>query len=181
MHRYYTLEEYEQLVEDDRYCSELSRGRLVREPRPGALHSHLALELAVLMREHVRQHDAGMVVVEGGFRLSTDPPIVRGPDIAFISKVRLPATMPTSWWPLAPDLAVEIVSPARRLSALQEKIFQYFDAGARGVWVIDTRTRSVTNYASLSDIAIVRAPGLLSGGDILPGFALSLDSFLPGT
>lgn len=179
MPRVYTLAEYQQLVEDDRYCSELSHGLLVREPRPGALHAHVTLKLAMLMIEHVRAPDLGDVVIEGGFRLSVDPPIVRGPDVAFISKARLPAVVPESWWPFAPDLAIEVVSPGRRLSTLQEKILQYFDAGTRAVWVIELRTKTVTNYASLSDISIIRAPAVLHGGNILPGFDLSLDSLLP--
>ena len=178
-YRSYTLEEYEHLEEGDDVRSELSRGRLVREPRPGALHSHIVMELAVLLRDFTRAHDLGMVVVEGGFRLSADPPTVRGPDIAFIAKERLPAFPPAGWWPFAPDLAVEIISPAGRLSDLHEKIFEYFEAGTRAVWVVDTRNRSVTVYNSLTDIAIVRAPAVLTGGMVLPGLKLSLDAFLP--
>lgn len=178
-HRSYTLEEYERLEEPDEFRSELSRGRLVREPRPGALHSHIVMELGVLLREFVRALSLGTIVVEGGFRLSEDPPIVRGPDIGFIAQERLPTSVPASWWPLAPDLAIEIVSPAGTLSKLQLKIFEYFDAGTRAVWVVDVRTRSVTVYNSLTDIAIVRAPALLTGGALMPGLELSLDSFLP--
>jgi Uma2 family endonuclease len=178
-HHSYTLEQYEQLVEPDEYRSELSRGQLVREPRAGGLHSDIVMELAVLLRDFVKKHDLGKIVVEGGFRLSVEPPTVRGPDIAFIAKERIPEMVPESWWPFAPDLAVEIVSPAGRVSALHEKIFEYFETGTRGVWVVDARTRSVTVYNSLSDITIIRAPALLPGGAIMPGLELSLDAFLP--
>lgn len=178
-HHSYTLEEYEQLVEPDEFRSELSRGRLVREPRAGGLHSHIVMELAVLLRNFTQRHDLGMIVVEGGFRLSVDPPTVRGPDIGFVAKERLPASIPDSWWPFAPDLAIEIVSPAGRVSALHEKIFEYFETGTRAVWVVDVRTRSVTVYNSLDDITIIREPQLLTGGTIMPGLELSLDAFLP--
>ncbi|HUP89962.1 MAG TPA: Uma2 family endonuclease [Longimicrobiales bacterium] len=175
----YTLAQYAQLDDDDGYWSELSRGYLVREPQPGALHSDVVMELGVSLRAYVRKNDLGRIVVEGGFRLSIDPPTVRGPDIAFISKARLPDVVPVSWWPFAPDLAIEVVSPGRSLSTLQEKILEYFDAGTRAVWVIDLRTRSVTSYASLSDISIIRAPATLTGGELLPGFSLQLDALIP--
>jgi Uma2 family endonuclease len=104
---------------------------------------------------------------------------VRGPDVAFISSERLPDEIPVSWWPFAPDLAIEVVSPTRTLSELHEKIFEYFETGTREVWVVEPRTRSVTVYRSLSDILIVREPDVLRGGDVLPGLELKLDSFLP--
>lgn len=175
----YTLDEYEQLDEPDELRSELSCGRLVREPRPGALHSDIVMDLGILLREFVRERSIGKIVVEGGFRLSADPPTVRGPDIAFIAQDRLPPVVPAGWWPFAPDLAIEIISPSGSVSALHEKIFEYFEAGTRAVWVVDARTRSVTVYNSLTDIAIVRAPALLTGGTVMPGLELSLDAFLP--
>ncbi len=174
-----TADQYERLVEDDRYRSEMSRGRLVREPRPGALHSIVAFELGVVLREFVEKHDLGKVGVEGGFRLWAEPLTVRGPDVTFISKDRLPAEIPVSWWPFAPTLAIEVVSPGKTLAELNEKIFEYFEAGTRQVWVVEPRTRSVTVYRSLSDISIVREPDALEGGNLLPGLMLKLDSFLP--
>jgi Uma2 family endonuclease len=176
---YLTLDEYEHLVEDDGYRSELSRGRVVREPRPGALHSHLSFQLAIILHDYVKKNDLGAVQIAVGFRLAENPPTVRGSDVSFISKTRLPAEIPVSWWPFAPDLAVEIASPARSVSELQEKIFEYFEAGTRQIWVVDVRTRSVMVYRSLSDIRIVRAPGVLEAVEILPGLRLDLDAFLP--
>ena len=174
-----TAEQYEGLVEDDRYRSELSRGRLVREPRPGALHSLVAFELGVLLREFVSKHQLGKVDVEAGFRLWAEPLTVRGPDVAFISKERLPDEIPESWWPFPPDLAIEVVSLGKTLTELQEKILEYFEAGTREVWVVEPRTRSVTVYRSLSDISIVREPDVLRGGALLPGLELQLNAFLP--
>ena len=174
-----TAEQYERLNEDGRYISELSRGLLVREPRPGALHARVTFELGVLLREFVREHDLGTIEVEAGFKLSDSPLTIRGPDIAFIRKDRLPAELPLSWWPFAPDLAIEVVSPAKTLSELHEKIFEFFEAETREVWVVESRTRSVTVYRSLSDIAVIREPQMLEGGELLPGLRLPLHSFLP--
>lgn len=174
-----TAEQYERLDEDGRYRSELSRGRLVREPRPGALHARIAADLYSELQQYVETHGLGSVEIEAGFRLKAHPLTVRGPDVAFISRDRLPAEIPVSWWPFAPDLAIEIVSTSKTLAALNEKIFEYFESGTREVWVVEPRTRSVTVYRSLSNIALVREPEVIDGGDLLPGLQLRLDSFLP--
>jgi Uma2 family endonuclease len=174
-----TADQYERLVEDDRFISEVSRGRLIRSPRPGALHARVAFELGVQLKQFVQAHDLGTVEVESGFRLWGDPITVRGPDVAFISKARLPATLPESWWPFAPDLAIEIVSRGKSLAKLNAKIFEYFDTGTRQVWVVEPRTRSVMVYRSLAEISIIRAPAALEGGDLLPGLVLPIDAFLP--
>jgi hypothetical protein len=44
--RLLTLEEYEALPEDDYYVDEVSRGRLVREPRPASVHGLIVARLA---------------------------------------------------------------------------------------------------------------------------------------
>jgi Uma2 family endonuclease len=42
---------------------------------------------------------------------------------------------------LAPDLAVEILSPSNTMSEMQEKVIDYLDAGTRQVWVVDPGSR----------------------------------------
>ena len=92
------------------------------------------------LRAYVSAHDLGSVETECGFRLSEDEPTVRGPDVAFIARDRLPAQIPGGFWPFAPDLAIEVASPSNSLSDLQQKVLEYFDAGSRMVWVIDPQT-----------------------------------------
>ena len=174
-----TAEQYEQLIENDHYISEMSRGMLVHEPRPGALHSRIAGNLLLLLQPFVRELDLGKIEVEAGFRLSAEPLTIRGPDVAFIRKDRLPSRIPVSWWPFAPDLAIEITSPKKSAAYLHDKIADYFDAGTREVWVVEPRKRTVTIYRSLSEISIVRALDVIEGGDLLPGLTLALDAFLP--
>src|SRR5687767_942810 len=96
-----TLAEYEQLPDDPRFRDEVSRGRLVREPRPGARHGWVAVEVCSSLRAFVREHDLGAVVMECGFLLAVSPLTVRGPDAAFISKQRLPPEVPRGFWPFA--------------------------------------------------------------------------------
>jgi Uma2 family endonuclease len=169
-----TLKQYEQLPEDDRYQEELVRGRLVREPKPATLHSLVQLRVGRLVDEFVERHGLGLTFVEAGFILSDDPPTVRAPDVSFVARDRAYGYPSDRLGRTPPDLAVEIVSPSNRASALQEKVLDYFDAHVRLVWVIDPSSRTVTVYRSPSDIRVLRDAEELDGGDVLPGFRLPL-------
>ncbi|HUH12030.1 MAG TPA: Uma2 family endonuclease [Longimicrobiales bacterium] len=169
-----TIEEYERLP-DDGYRDELVRGRLVREPQPGTEHGWLAVEIAGLLRQHVVEHGGGIVLVGSGFVLSEVPPTVRGPDVSFVSVERLPpGPLPAGFLRLAPDLAVEIVSPSNTAAGIQEKVFEYLDAGTRLVWVVYPGRREFTLYRSREEIRVLTEGDALTGGDLLPGLAVPL-------
>lgn len=151
---------------------ELDRGALVRMPPAGAVHSAIALRLGRLLAEHVDAAALGVVVgADCGFVLARQPDVVRAPDAAFVARERVPpAGPPSGFWPLAPDLAVEVASPSDRVEDLDEKIAQYFAAGTRLVWVVHPRTRAVHVYRSSAEVHIRRDPDDLDGGDVLPAF-----------
>ena len=170
-----TLEGFEQIPDDpEGYRIELSRGLVVREPPPGAGHGDVCSRLVIALGGYVRANGLGRTVIEAGFLLSTDPPTVRQPDIAFVRASRVPADRPPAYWPFAPDLAIEVVSPSNTLSELQQKVIDYFEAGTVEVWLIDPHTRAATIYHGLSDIAVLREPERLDGGSIVSGFSMPL-------
>lgn len=171
-----TLDQYERLPDENEYLLELSGGRLVREPRPGGRHGVIVLNILLQLGPFVREHALGRVVVESGFLLADDPPTVRGPDVAFISAERLPhGPSPDGFWRMAPDLAVEVVSPSNSAAELHEKILQYLECGSRLVWVAQPRTRTVEVWRPAADVRIVRGEESLYGGDVVPGFQLPLE------
>jgi Uma2 family endonuclease len=144
-----TLEDFEKLPEEDAYKLELVRGRVVREPRPGYEHGRILTDLVTLLISHVRHHALGMVVADIGVILATDPPTVRGADLAFFSVGGLqPDQVTRGFARVAPDLSVEIVSPSNSRKEIEEKVLDYLNAGVRLVWVVEPRTRSVTVYRS---------------------------------
>lgn len=169
-----TLEEYEALPEEDGHVLELSGGRLVREPRPGARDGVITGHLFEVLTSFVRERDLGRVVIETGFLLAESPPTVRGPDVAFISADQLSdRPVPEGFWRLAPDLAVEVVSPRNSAAEIQEKVLQYLELGTRVVWVVQPRTRTVEIWRPPADVRIVREDEVIEGGDVLPGFRLA--------
>jgi Uma2 family endonuclease len=173
-----TLEQYERLPEDRRYRTELSRGLLVREPRPGPLHQRVVSNLYYVLRTFIKTNPVGSVELETEFLLPIEPLTIRAPDLAFIRRERLPTELPPSRWPFAPDLAIEVVSPSNRLSAMQQKIIDYFDAGTTLVWVIDPKSRTVMVYRSAGDVTLLREEDALDGGDVLPGFSVRIRELL---
>jgi Uma2 family endonuclease len=80
----------------------------------------------------------------------------------------------SSYYPFAPDLAVEVVSPANSASALQAKIVEYFEKGARQVWIIYPTSRTLYLYTALKRVRILDANDTLEGGDLLPNFSLPI-------
>jgi Uma2 family endonuclease len=117
-----------------------------------------------------------MFGAETGFRLANNPDTVRAPDIAFIAKENLPAEMPRDgFWPGAPDLAVEVLSPSDRTGEVDEKIDAWLAAGCAAVWVVDPKLQTVTVYRSRTDIQVKTAGETLPGDPVVPGFSCRVD------
>lgn len=168
-----SIEEFERLPEDG-WRRELVRGRVVKEPPTGFEHGGIAGRVAGLLHSFVSEHGLGEVVTaETGFVLSDEPPTVRAPDVAFVAEARLTFD-PVGFAPLAPDLAVEIVSPSDTVSEIHSKVMDYLGAGARLVWVVEPRYRSVTVYRSREKIRLLTADEEIDGGTVLPGLRLNV-------
>lgn len=170
-----SLEAYVRLEEpDDAYVTEVVRGRLVREPRPGYRHARLQAHLAWLLRDHVEGGGLGVVLTGAGVVLSQDPPTVRGPDVAFLRRERVPEDDPAGLLRVVPDLVAEIVSPGER--NVLAWILDYLDAGAREAWAVDPGTRTVTAYRSRRDVRVVDVGETLEEVARLPGVALEVEA-----
>ena len=157
---------------EDGYRYELVAGELRKMTPAGWEHGIIGSRLHSLLGRHVLDHDIGeMFLAETGFLLSRDPDTVRAPDIAFIHKSRLPAVPPAeAFWPGAPDLAVEVVSPSDTLGEVDDKVKAWLDSGAKMVWVVNPKWRNVTIYQSSTDIKVLSEDDELTGEDVVPGF-----------
>ena len=170
-----TLDEFERLP-DDESRTELVRGRLVREPPAGMDHGWLANRLAVLISLFVDRHALGEVfTADTGFVLFEEPPTVRAPDVAFVSRHRLPPPEEfIGFGHLAPDLAVEIVSPSNTAVEILHKVEDYLEAGTRLVWVVEPGRRSVIVHRSRHEGLLLRDDDRLDGCEVLPGFSVRI-------
>src|SRR5205807_600560 len=101
---------------------------------------------------------------------------VRLPDISFVRYDSLPdEVMPEGAIPaIAPDLAIEVISKSNTAREITIKIGEYFSAGARAVWVLYPKTRTMKIYSSPADAQEYDETGFVDGGEVLPGFQLSM-------
>lgn len=167
-----TIEEFWRLPEEELWRQELVRGSVVREPLAGGEHGRVAASVAVSMVTFVRARGLGVVLAgDPGFILSNAPPTVRGPDVAFVARSRIPSGgVPEQFFPGPPDLAVEIVSPSNTAAEIQEKVLDYLAAGTREVWVVYPRTRTVAVHRTPREALLLGEGEALDGGEVLPGF-----------
>lgn len=76
--------------------------------------------------------------------------------------------------PIAPDLAIELISPTDELSELQNKMKEYMDCGVKLGWLINPDEKQVEIYRQQTEIIIVNNPQTLSGEEILPNLTVNL-------
>ena len=165
-------------VQDKR--TELVRGRLiVREP-PSFYHGVVAMRIGRRLAEFVETQRLGIVVAaETGFRLFSAPDTVRAPDVGFICASRIPDPIPRRGYAsLAPDLAVEVLSPDDRPGEVLAKVADWLTAGSRLVWVIDPERRSARVCREDGSETLLGEEESLIGEDVLPGFACPLRQIL---
>ncbi len=157
---------------------ELVKGVLVVREPPGLRHGRVTLELGRRLAHHVETNALGRVYVECGFKLASDPDTVRGPDLAFIARSRLPDPEPVGYPALAPDLVVEVLSPGDRPGEVLAKVADWLSGGTRLVWIVDPERRLARVYREDGTEQIVTADQTLDGEDVVPGFASALGAVL---
>jgi len=166
---------------DDGVRRELVRGE-VREMSPGgSRHGRIGAKILSRLEAYVEAGGLGEVHnADTGFRLSSGPDTVRAPDVGFVTRGRADAVGDIEgFWPGAPDLAVEVISPTDVYSAVDEKVSEYLDAGCRMVVVVTPRRRTAAVYRSRSDIVLLTENDSLDGGDVVPGWTLPLREVFP--
>jgi Uma2 family endonuclease len=161
------------MVERDKLV-ELIDGTLVEKP-VGWLESQIAVRLILALGNFIYPRHLG--VISGG-----DGPLrmrrgrVRLPDITFISAADLPdGRVPTDAIPLLPlTLAVEVLSEGNTSREMRQKTKEYFESGAKLVWLIDPPTRTVAVYGGPTDspARVLTETDTLDGGNVLPGFSV---------
>jgi Uma2 family endonuclease len=158
----------------DGFRYELVRGELRKMAPAGYVHGRVAMNISAPLLQYVRAHNLGIVcAAETGFKLATNPDTVRAPDVAFIRRERVAEVGDIEgYWPGAPDLAVEVISPSDTYGEVEEKVLEWLEAGVRMVVVVNPRRRVVTVYRSLTDIAILTEADALDGGDVVPGWTM---------
>lgn len=163
-------------VPDDCFY-EVVNGQIVELPPVGVYECDVASFLAFVMGQVVYPHRLGKVIVETMFWLDQAGKLKRRPDLAFISANKWPIRRRApkgEAWDIVPDLAGEIVSESKSANEVNIKLVDYFRAGVQQVWVVYPFTKQVYVYTSLTSVKILTEQDDLEGGELIPGFRLSL-------
>jgi len=171
--RLYTVEDIAALP-DDAHRYDLIRGELVCMPPAGYEHGSVAMSIGARIWNFVREHGLGTVfAAETGFILRRDPDSLLAPDVAFVRAGRLDHERDRQGFArIAPDLAVEVISPSERAGKIRDKVEEYLATGVRLLWLLNSRRRTVTVHAPGRAPRILTEQDELDGEDVLPGFRL---------
>lgn len=169
-------------VADDEALFEIIDGKRVELAPMSVKSSRVASRLHGELVAFNKAHDLGEPAAETMFRLPLDRDRNRRPDVAFVSYARWPRGRDAendNAWEVAPDLAVEVVSPTDRADEVAEKLVEYFQAGVRLVWVVYPIFRLIYVYESLTEVRGLTATDVLDGGAVLPGFRTPVAALFP--
>ena len=170
-----TADEYFRLPEPpDGSKRELVRGEVVTMSNPGWRHGEVQVNVAFAIKLFLKANPIGRVAVESGLPTDRSPDTVRGPDVSYYSKERLPLDQVVIAYHDQPaDLCVEVISPSNTKKEMRAKIKEYFFAGVRVVWVVDPEDKSVVilRAADPDEGRTLYDDATLDGGDVLPGFS----------
>lgn len=155
--------------------TELVRGMLIIREPAGYQHGDVAARLLVAIGNHLQQHGLGRAfAAETGFTLFRGPDTVRAPDVAFIGNARLPEKPPRGFAEMAPDLAVEVLSPDDYAPEVLEKVADWLKAGTKLIWVVDPIRLNARVYRGDGSETLLGKTDALDGEDVLPQFTLAL-------
>jgi Uma2 family endonuclease len=153
---------------------ELVEGQVVLVSPAGARHGRVVARVTRALGDFVDARRLGVVLAgDVGFVLRRDPDTVRAPDVAFLAAARLAGPLPAEFVNGPPDLAIEVLSPSDRWSAVDKKAAEFLDAGATAVWAIDPGEQTAKTY-SRSGSHVLIPTDALACPELLQDFVLLL-------
>ena len=146
------------------------------EKMTGELHGAIATSLIIGLGSHVKTHKLGRVYpADTTYILEEDKDGVqrmRLPDVSFVAADHVKTRDRGTYYQLAPDLAIEIISPSERAVAMRAKLKDYLRTGVRQVWQVYPETQEVVVYLADGTVRTYGIGQTIPGDEIVPGFTL---------
>jgi len=163
---------FDQLPYEDGRHLELLQGEMIEVPSATLEHQLIVLILGTSLYQYLGLERRGGVVpdVEFAFgednRLRPDLAILLGERWTSVDRRKIPI-------PLAPDIAVEVVSPSERTSESLRKIRIYLGAGVREVWQVSAETQEILIFRGSKSNTVLEIDEILNT-PLLPGWEISV-------
>lgn len=163
-----------------RFRYRLIKGELITMSPAGSEPGAIVVNLTVLLGQHVKANKLGIVFgARTGFIIEENPDTVLAPDVAFISREHIPESgIPKKYWPGAPDLAVKVLSPGDTTREVEKKVNQWLTAGARVVWTVNPKQKSVTVHRASKEASTFSETDEPDGEDVVHGFRSRVSEIL---
>jgi Uma2 family endonuclease len=164
---------------DDGMRHELIYGELQTMPPSSGEHGWVTSNVHDSLSPHVRTHGLGRVfAAETGFLLARAPDLVRAPDVAFVREERVEAVgRREGYWPGAPDLVVEVISPNDRAGEVEQKVRTWLEHGTLLVLTVYPDTRRVRVHRPSRPHEELMETDVLDGTDVVPGWTVPVRDF----
>lgn len=181
----YTVEEFFEYTtgQNENKLFELVRGRIREAAGSSGKNAALAARISYFFNSWVMPRKLGFVTgADGSYVLHRNAPdTVRIPDVGFISKERLPKLPDDGFIPMPPDIAVEVISRSEGAEDIRDKVDEYLEYGVKIIWLVYPRKLIVDIYTQQNPTnATYRLDAVLDGGDVMPGFKLSVKEIFEG-
>lgn len=153
---------------------EVVDGQLEAKEMGTMRHSGVGIRLIVRLAGHVETHNLGGVYgPDATFQIGSNE---RLPDVSFLSAARMPEGGELDEkCPVAPDLAVEVISPIESWIKVNRKLREYFSAGVQQVWLVSLELHEIHVYDSPKLMTVLTEEDELTNEALLPGFRLHIN------
>jgi Uma2 family endonuclease len=154
---------------------ELIYGELVMMSPAGLEHGVVAMRIGRVLSTFVDDHDLGICpAAETGYKVESNPDLVRAPDASFIAKSRLRGPLPRGYFDGVPDLAVEVISPDDIKREVAEKVNMWLAHGTKVVWIAYPQSMTITVHRVGQSSLNLGAGDEIRDEPLLSGFVLPL-------
>jgi Uma2 family endonuclease len=161
-----------ELLRDDDHRYELWEGELWRMSPTKKRHGRGTYRITMQLGHYLETNPIGSIYLgEVGFRVGPRRTLLC-PDVAYVCSERDTPVDDDEFFPYAPDIAIEVLSPDNTRPKVRRKARAYLANGGRLVWAIDSRRRTVTVFRPGAEPQILQGDDVLSGEDVLPGLAI---------
>jgi Uma2 family endonuclease len=110
----------------------------------------------------------------------TKPNHGRKPDVAYVRFERMNhRSIPEGDLHLAPDLAVEVLSPGNTGLEVEEKLNEYLESGVAMVWIVNPDRRTIRIYWNNDRTKLFHANDVIENEPLLRGFVLKVGEVFP--
>ena len=169
--------EFDALPYEEGGKQELVEGELIEVGNPNAEHQEIVLNLAASLLHYFRNEQTGRAYLDIEFalgpnlRLCPDVSVLLGEKWRALNRRQNPQ-------PMAPDLAIEVISPSERTLESTRKVRTYLKEGVSEVWQVFPETEEVLVHRSGPSITVLSGTGRLESS-LLPGWYIELSELFP--